>query len=287
MQKDLFLKIKDLEGRLNGKQKRLAEYFLTNFEGISFQTVQDIANKTKISEATIVRFSRTLGFTGFSQLRDEIQKILLKKLSPFERFHTSSGGFNNIERLVASVFEREMNNLREAQGKLQLTNIERIANLIIKAKRKYIVGFRATGGCAYLLGYYLNYILPDVLTMHEGDSSVFEKLKSINDQDVLVAISYPRYTRSTVEVLKFAKDRKSPTVCITDSELSPATKVSDFTLFAPANSSNFANSYTACSTVINLLITLISHMDTKRTEIMLKEMDKVLNSFNLFYKSRP
>jgi len=159
----------------------------------------------------------------------------------------------------------------------------KIADCIIKARGKYVIGLRASSGCAFLLGRFLTQISPNVTTILDGDSRLFEGLKNIGEEDILVAISYPRYTKATIEALQFARDRKAITVAITDSTLSPVAQLSKFVLIAAANSCNFANSYTGCLSIINLLVTLIIHMDKDHTEIILGEWEEALKSFHFHY----
>lgn len=286
MYQSLFTKIRNFEQKSNGKQKTLAQYFLSNFEEASFQTVAEVACKARVSEATVVRFARGLGYKGFPHLKDEFQNVILKKLAPSERLHKIFDTSYNSKKIINHALEREIQNIIETQKRLQIENIEQIAQCIIDARRKYIVGLRASSGCAYLLGHFLSRILPDIVTILDGDTRLFEGLKAIGKEDILIAISYPRYTKRTVEALQFVKDRHINTIVITDSELSPAAQISEFTIVAPANSSNFTNSYTACLSIINLLITLIINFDKYKTERMLREWEKALEGFDFFYKNK-
>jgi len=286
MNKDLFSKIGDLEKTLYGKQKQVATYFLSNFEELSFKTAAEIANSAGVSEPTIIRFVKLLGYKGFPQLKDEFQRIILKKLSPSERLHKlPSIPDNNLTEIIGLLFEREIQNLKETKEKLN-GKIEKVVRCIIKAKKKYVLGLRSSSACAYLLGRYLDYILPNVITILDGDIRLFEKLRNIGKEDVLIVVSYPRYIRNTVEAIQFAKARNALTITITDSELSPTAQISKFVIIAPSSSISIANSYTACVSVINLLNTLLINMNKGQTEAMLKEWENTLNLFDYFYKNQ-
>jgi len=285
MDDSLFQRIKIFEQKSSGKQKRLAQYFLSQFDEIPFRTVAEISNKAGVSDATVIRFSRTLGYEGFPQLREQFQRTILEKLSPSERFHRVIVFPDNFAELVSLVFETEVHNLRETEKGLEIDNILKIAECIIKAGRKYIVGLRASSGCAYLLGRFLTQILPNVITILDGDSRLFEGLRNIGKEDILVAISYPRYTKVTLEAVQFAIDRNATTVTITDSALSPSAQLSKYALIALSNSCNFANSYIGCLSLINLLVTLIIHMDKDHAEINLREWEKTIENFHFHYRN--
>jgi DNA-binding MurR/RpiR family transcriptional regulator len=278
---DLFQKITILEPKLNGKLKKLAHYLISHFEEISFQTVAEVASKSGVSGSTVIRLSRALGYDGFPHLQAEFQTTLLEKLSPSERFHKAIGlPSDNFEKLVSLVFEKEVQNLRDTEKQLEIGNITKIANCIIKAKTKYILGLRGSSGSAYLLGRYLNQILPHIIIIQDGDSRLFETLKGIGKDDILVTVSYPRYTKAALEAIKFARNRKAITVAITDSKLSPAVQLCQFSIVATANSSIFTNSYVACTAIVNLLLTLIMHINKVQTQVMLKEWENAIAGFN-------
>jgi DNA-binding MurR/RpiR family transcriptional regulator len=283
MDNDLFPRIRNFEQKLSGKQKRLAQYLLSHFEEIPFQTVAEISSKAGVSDSTVIRFSRAFGCDGFPELKEKFQGAILEKLSPSERLHKVIDFPNNFKDLVSLVFEREVQNLKETEKRLEIENIEKIAKCIIKARGKYVTGLRASSGCAHLLGRFLTQILPNVVTILDGDSRLFEGIRDIGKKDVLVAISYSRYTKTTIEALQFARDRKASTVTITDSKLSPAAQLSKFTLIAPANSYNFANSYTGCISIINLLVTLIIHMEKDQAEMNLRAREEALQGLHLHY----
>lgn len=283
MDNDLFQRIRNFEQKITGKQKILAQYLLLNSEEISFQTVAGVARKAGVGDSTVVRFSRALGYEGFPELREEFQRAILENLTPSERLHRVIDFPQNLGELVSRVFEKEIQNLKETEKGLEIGNIEKIANCIVKAKRKYVVGLRASSACAYLLGRFLTQILPNVVSILSGDSHLFEGLKAIDKDDIIIVISFPRYTKLTVEAVQFARDHKANTVAITDSKLSPAAQVSKFVLVAPASSYNFANSYIGCVSIINLLITLIIHIDKDQTAMMLREWEKAVERFNFQY----
>ena len=281
----LFEKIKELEPKLNGKQRVLAQYILSNSDKISFQNLVDIAKETGTSEATMVRFAKTLGYKGFIELKDDFQKLLLRRLSPLERFDITVGPSNDRNNVIFRVFEKEIQNITEARKKLEMKKIQKIAHLVIKARRKYIVGLRASEGCAFLLGHFLSHVLPDIFTLTNGDTSLFEGIKDIKKEDIMIAISFPRYSKPTIDALLMAKKHGTPTISITDFELSPVSQISDFHVIAPAASESFLNSYTACISIINILITtIITYIDRNKTEAMLKKLDKALAGLDFFYK---
>ena len=281
---DLFTKMRTLETRLTEKQRLLAPYFLANLERLPFLTVSSIARNAGVSEPTVIRFVRLLGYGGFVEFKDELQKVIVKKLAPAEKFRHVPKSNEKAARFLDTLFEREIENLREARRRLDLVQTGDIVSKIIKARKKYVLGLRNSAGCAYLLGRLLGYIMTDVVTLLEGDTRMYEDLGSIEQHDVLIAISYPRYTKNTVEAVQIAKGRGAITVSITDSELSPTAQMSDYAIIAPSDSNSYSNSYTASLSVIHALTGLIAQKNRKEADQLLHKREKALEPFDLFYK---
>jgi DNA-binding MurR/RpiR family transcriptional regulator len=284
MNQKLFLNIRQLETHGVGKQKIFAKYVLSHFDEIGFKNLADLANDAAVSESTIIRFARTMGFRGFPELRTEFQEMILEKIKPSQELNkvANNGTQNNFRQVVDKVFEIEIGNLKETQEKLKSGDVEKVARCIIGSKRKYVTGLRASSGCAYLLGYLLNHIVPDVCTIMVGGETLLENLRNIEKDDILIAISFPRYTKSIVDALLFAKAKKATTVTITDSVLSPPAQVAQIVLDVPVQSLTFSNSYTACLCLINSLVAILMGLDKENTKKRLVEYKKTLKDIEFF-----
>ncbi len=283
MHEDLFSKVGSLKSDFSPMQEKVADYLLSHLQELPFKTTSEISRDAGVSEPTVIRFVRLLGYKGFVEFRDEFQRKLMEKFGPSERFQQISGVNKNLEEIIDAVFEKEIHNLRETRKGLDIRGIEEIAHEIIAARTKYIVGLRTSSGCAHVLGRLLSHILPNVLTISDGDIRMYENLRAVGKQDVLITISYPRYLKDTVEAVQFAKLRRATTITITDSKLSPTAQMSTYSIIAPSHSFTFANSYTASLIVVNLLATVISRFNKKEADAVLRECEKSLEPFQFFY----
>lgn len=144
MRQDLFSRIRKLEAGLSRKQKILAPYFLAHLEELPFQTTSEIAREVGVSEPTVIRFVRFLGYKGFVQFKDEFQRMIMEKFGPSERLRRVTGINRNLEEIIETVFEREIHNLRETKKRLDIRTIEEIAYKIIRAKKRYVIGLRSS-----------------------------------------------------------------------------------------------------------------------------------------------
>ena len=287
MSNDLFSKILTLSKNASSKQRLLAEFVMSHFEELPFLTSTQIAAKGGVSEATVVRFAKLLGYRGLPELKDEFQKLILRSLGPHERLkRTALSGSGDLHDLITATFDREVRNLKDTHKRLSPEILKEIAETLIHSRSRYIVGLRASSACAFLLGHYLSHILPRVVTILDGDTKLFEGLKSIGREDVLVLISYSRYTRASIQALEYGRDRGAKTIAITDTASSPPAQIADQHVVAPSALASFANSYTACIVVINLLVGLIAERNKDESERMLSEWDSALQHLNAFYKLR-
>lgn len=283
MTEDLFSKIGRLEADLKPQQKKLADYFLSHLRELPFQTTSEISTGSGVSEPTIIRFVRLLGYKGVVDFRNQLQSKFKEEFLPSERFQGVIGVNKNIENIANSMLEMEIHNLQETLKGIDLGRFEEIVRAIITARMKYIIGLRTSSGAAYVLGRILSHILPNVVTILDGDIRMYENLRAVGKQDVLITISYPRYLKNTVEALQFVKLRKATTIAITNSKLSPTTQMSTYDIIAPSNSHTLINSYTGCFFVINLLTAAIMKIHSgKKIKAVLKEWEKSLDPF-LFY----
>jgi DNA-binding MurR/RpiR family transcriptional regulator len=286
MTKDLFSQIGSLEADLKPQQKKVADYFLSHLQELPFQTASEISRESGVSEPTIIRFVRLLGYKGFIDFRNQLQRKFKEEILPSERIQGVFGINKNIENIANSMLELEIHNLRETLKGIDLGQLEEIVRAIIAARMNYIIGLRTSSGAAYVLGRILSHILPNVVTILDGDIRMYEKLRAIGKQDVLITISYPRYLKNTGEAIQFVKLRKATTIAITDSKLSPTAQISTYDIIAPSNSQTLINSYTACLFVINLLTAAIMKIHSgKKMKAVLKEWEKSIDP-SLFYNKK-
>lgn len=262
----------------------MAGYFLSHLRELPFQTTSKISIESGVSEPTIIRFVRLLGYKGFVDFRNELQRKLKEEILPSERFQRFSEVDTDIENIANSLLEMEIHNLQDTLKGIHLGRLEEIVRAIIAARTKYIIGLRSSSGAAYALGRFLSHILPNVLTISDGDVRMYESLRSVGKEDVLITFSYPRYVKNTVEAIQFVKLRNATTIAITDSQLSHAAQMSTYEIIAPSNSQTSINSYTACFFVINLLIATIMKIHSgKEMKAVIEEWENCLDP-RLFYQ---
>ncbi len=283
----------DIFGALQGKlqslprsQKLLARFLLTHFEEAVFLNAARLAQRSRTSEATVTRLARALGYRGFPQFQDSMHALIRQKLAPADRMQRVRGIPRDTEAVWDRTFERAFANLRETRKVVSSSLLEVAGKAILAADRKYVVGLRGSAGAALWFGHLLGLILPDVWALTEGGPVLFESLAALGKNDALLAISFPRYTRWTVEALRFAREREAATIVITDSHLSPGAQAADIALVARVDSITFANSYVTPMVLVDALIAILLSLAPDALLARLQVVEQALKGHEFFYQRR-
>lgn len=275
-----------LQARLEAlppSQKGLARFLLTHFDEAVFLTAAQLARRSGTSESSVIRFAKGLGYRGFPELQEDLQALLRRNLAPKERMQRAGGIPERSEAILDRMTETALANVRDTRKLLHHQDMKAAAKAVAGAHTKYVVGLRASAGTAHLLGFYLGLILPNVRVQTEGGPALFEALLSVSKADAVLAISYPRYTKWTVEVLRYAREQGAATIAITDSQLSPIAQIAETALVARAASITFANSYVGPMVVVDTLIGMILTQIPRQSLVRLDSVERVLRGHDFFY----
>ena len=160
---------------------------------------------------------------------------------------------------------------------------ERAADTILSARTIYIVGIRSCAPLASFLAFYLHMIFPDVRQVQTNSSSeIFEQMIRITEDDVVIGISFPRYSMRTMKALEFANSRKAKVITITDSVHSPMNVYAACTLIAKSDMASIVDSLVAPLSVINALVVALCmkrQADVKKT---LESMEKLWDEYQVY-----
>jgi len=255
MKNDLLKRIADQSPGFSKSQKRLAEYIVINYDKAAFMTAYALGRALGISESTVVRFATELGYEGYPQLQQALRDLANAKLTTLQRIELTGERLKN-RNILRSVMENDADKIRKAIDNIDEETFNCAVNRIIESKHIYILGIRSSSFLAEFLGFYLDLMLNKVTVIGgaaiEGD--IFERMFRIGKGDLIIGVSFPRYSRRTLHALKFALERNADVISITDSKSSPIAELSDCTLYAPSEMASFVDSFVAPLSLINALI---------------------------------
>lgn len=236
--------------------RQIAEYLLRNPIRAAALSIEDMASAAKVSTATISRFARAIGFAGFSEFRGALAETLQSVLHPVEKLKESFTRAGPEGALAAEGLEATMSNMRATAEALRPGVLAEVVTQLTGARCVYVMGF---GLSAHLAGYLtlgLQPFLPMVVNVVEfgGTEVAAGKLMGMQGDDVLIAISLPRYARDAVQLTAYAVDRGAKVISITDSPASPLAGLSGIVLMAEANHPVLSSSSSAALLVIEAVV---------------------------------
>jgi len=281
-QKRFYNLINEKRAEMSKSQHIIADYILENPHSIPFLTGAKLAELTGVSEATIVRFATFLGFKGYNEMQQQLAQTVERRLNTVERLAMSRSEYTETEKVIYDHFNEDIKNIQSTMEQLNIEDFERAAQYILDAKRIYIIANRSAFSLGTFLQYYFNIIFDKSELIHTTESA-FDHIHDVNKEDVVVGISYARYTKSTLDVVSYAKDKGAKIIALTDNFTSPITAYANISLFASSNMKSFLDSFVAPLSVINTLIAYIGNKQQEETEKRLESFEKLWDRYDVFY----
>ncbi|NLM04767.1 MAG: MurR/RpiR family transcriptional regulator [Clostridiales bacterium] len=279
--KDLIEEIERIYPKLSKGQKLIAQYIIDNYDKAAFMTASKLSKMVGVSESTVVRFANTLGFDGYPQLQKALQDIIKIKLTTVQRVEMARD-YSNEETILEKIFTSDIDNIRATQEQLDKKTFQKIVDQILIADKIYIVGSRSSTALALYLGFYLNLILDNVTVLGQSISDIFEQMLRINEKDLIIGISFPRYSKQTVKVLKYAKEQNTTIVALTDSNMSPIYDIATYSLTAKSNMASFVDSLVAPLSLINALIIAVGMREKDEITDYFNKLETIWDRYNIY-----
>lgn len=280
----LEIRLKRSISELSEAQRTLAEFLLQNYEQAAFLTAGRVGALVGVSESTVVRFAYAVGYQGWPQLQTELQEMVKDRLSTATRLRLSTASDTTGERSVArEVIETDLDNVRRTLQNLKEDTFNAAVEAVIDAKSIYVLGGRSASSLTHFLAFYLQMIGKCVHVVPKGLGSIFEELTTVRPEDLVIGISFPRYTRIIVEGFAYARSKGAKTLALTDSVISPLGQLADITLTARSNLGSFIESFVAPLSVINALLTAVGRRDKDKTLTCLDELEEIAQKHDIFY----
>ncbi|KUK98671.1 MAG: RpiR family transcriptional regulator [Atribacteria bacterium 34_868] len=264
-------------------QKKTAYYLLKNYDKAAFLTAAKMGKEVGVSESTIVRFATLLGYNGYPELQEELQSMVKKQLTTVNQLRKSINNIYKGKNVLYQVLQSDIENLEKTMHEISPQSFEKLISYMLEAEVIYIVGLRTAASVSLFFNQALSLFLRNTKSITYSMEDLFEQVADIGPKDLLIAISFPRYTRRTVEILDIALKKGAKTAAITDSIISPIAQKAEVALIASSNLNSFVNSFTAPLSVINAIVTAVSIKKGEQTFKKLSELEEIWDTHNVFY----
>lgn len=279
---ELLARIEERQGQFSKGQKRLADYVLENYDKAVFLTAAKLGDVVGVSESTVVRFATQLGYKGYPGFQKALEELVRNKLNSIQRMEVTYGRISQSE-ILETVLHSDIDKIKMTLEAIDQNAFNLAIDTILNAKRIYVIGIRSCAPLASFLSFYLNLVCENVTTVNTNSSSeIFEQLIRINEEDVIIGISFPRYSMRTLKALEFASNRKAKVITLTDSVHSPMNLYSSCNLIARSDMASIVDSLVAPLSVINALVVALCMKKQKDVVTTLETLEEIWGEYQVY-----
>ncbi|MCQ2427400.1 MAG: MurR/RpiR family transcriptional regulator [Clostridia bacterium] len=286
MKKDL---LSEIEVGMNGfskAQKTLASYILGHYDRAAYLTASKLGQAAGISESTVVRFATELGYEGYPEMQKELQKIIRSRLTSVQRVEITDaliGEGDVLDRVLNSDADKIINTLAEIDKKAFAAAVDKI----VSAKRIFIIGVRSSSALAGFLNFNLRMIFDNIsFVQTTSGSEMFEQIMSMSSDDVLIAISFPRYSSRIINAVEYANAAGADVISITDGIQSPIAPLADQLLIARSDMVSYIDSLVAPLSIINAIIVAVARKKPDEVKSRLEKLETIWDAYDVYDKKK-
>ena len=284
MNRDILTIIRENMGTFSKGQKKIAGFILESYDKAAFMTASRLGKRVGVSESTVVRFASELGYDGYPDMQRSLQKMIRNRLTTIQRIEVTNDRLGD-QDLLSMVIQSDMEKLRVTLEELDRDSFDRTVAAIVSARKIYIIGVRSSAAIAAFLHFYCNLIFENVVLVSANTASeVFESLLRVGEGDVVIGVSFPRYSSRTVQAMSFARDRGATTIAITDSEASPLVPISRYALMARSDMASFVDSLVAPLSLVNALLVAVSRRKGDDLSRTFHTLEQIWEEYSVYEK---
>ncbi len=286
MTKNLLSKINEKMSKFSKGQKLIANFIATNYDKAAFMTASKLGSTVGVSESTVVRFATELGYDGYPKMQKAMQEMIRDKLTSIQRIDVTKNRIGD-ENILESVLNQDIEKIRRTIEETSKEDFSDAVQAISNAKTIYIFAVRSSAALASFLGYYYSLIFENVKVVSTySETEIYENLFRITSDDVIIGISFPRYSNAAIQAMNFAKRRNAKVIAITDSMISPLVAQSDYILIAKSDMASVVDSLVAPLSMINALIvaTVINMNDEVKSTF--EKLENIWEEYGVYQNDR-
>lgn len=259
------------EAELSPKRRRLLRAILTHAEDTHFLTSRKLAERYGVDAATIVRTIQALGYAKYGDFISDLRSHFVLNITPYTMMKAAARTRRRIAAHVEHSLEMDTRNLAALREQLDTGSVVALARRLERARRILVVGVDLAATLSHLLAYLLVTLGFNAEAPVGSTGTVQQKVNLLRPKDLLIAISFGRCLRETVNAAIRARAAGVATFAITDSERTPLARHCDSFWVAPIANPTFNGSYVAPVAAINALAVACAHIRPQRTLALLKQ----------------
>ena len=279
---ELQMRIEEKYRDLSKGQKRVAEYVLDNYDKAVFLTAARLGEVVGVSESTVVRFATQLGYKGYPEFQKALEELVRNRLNSIQRMKVTYGRISQ-SQILETELQSDIEKIKQTLNGIDHSAFNQAIDTILNARKIYVLGIRSCAPLAALMSFYLNLLCDNVIAVNTNSSSeIFEQLIRIGEEDVIIGISFPRYSQRTLKALEFASKRKAKIITLTDSVHSPINIYSSCNLIARSDMASIVDSLVAPLSVVNALIVALCMKKQEEVIGTLETLEQIWGEYQVY-----
>lgn len=279
---ELQMRIEEKYRDLSKGQKRVAEYVLDNYDKAVFLTAARLGEVVGVSESTVVRFATQLGYKGYPEFQKALEELVRNRLNSIQRMKVTYGRISQ-SQILETVLQPDIEKIKQTLNGIDHSAFNQAIDTILNARKIYVLGIRSCAPLAAFMSFYLNLLCDNVIAVNTNSSSeIFEQLIRIGEEDVIIGISFPRYSQRTLKALEFASKRKAKIITLTDSAHSPINIYSSCNLIARSDMASIVDSLVAPLSVVNALIVALCMKKQEEVIGTLETLEQIWGEYQVY-----
>lgn len=264
-------------------QKRIAEYILSDYDKAAFMTAAKLGKTAQVSESTVVRFASELGYSGYPAMQKALQELIRGRLTSVQRIRASEMEEGD---LLSRAMHRDVETINATVESIDRTAFTNVVEKLLAAEHVYIVGVRSSAFLAGYLNFYLRLLMDNViLVKHSAAGEIYEQMVHIGPKDVLIAISFPRYSNMVIHAVDMACERGADVIAITDNGMSPLMPYATEALFVQCEALSYVDSLAAPLSFLNALVLAVGYRRRQAVDETFSQLEQVWSKYDIFGKS--
>lgn len=284
MEQDLLLAISRMQPDFSKGQRLIAAFIMEHYDKAAFMTASRLGATVGVSESTVVRFASEIGYDGYPELQKALQELLRNRLTTVQRMDVTSDQMES-SNVLMKVLGKDIEKIRRTMEETDQADFTAAVDKICEANAIYIIGVRSAAGLAQFMSFYFHHIFSNVRLINTTSrSEMFEQIMRIGKGDALICISFPRYSKRTVQAAHYAHSNGATVIAVTDSDRSPFAGPADHLLLARSDMVSFIDSLVAPLSLINALIVAIGMKRRDEIAETYAHLEKIWDEYEVYEK---
>ena len=281
---DILTYLKENKSKFSKRQRMISEYLTENYDKAAYMTAAALGETIGVSESTVVRFAAEIGFSGYQEMQKCLRQITMTQSTSVKRMEIASRQLGT-GSVCDAVLKSDIRMIEKTMEELDRGQFDAAVDAILNAENIYITGVRSAASIASFADFYFRLMFSNTRLINSADpADMFEQVLHIGEKDVIIGMSFPRYSKNIIKLLEYAGKKGATVIGITDSNNSPLKKISKYCLTARSDMDSFVDSLVAPFSVINALIAALGMKHRSEVRKNFEDLEGIWDEYEVYDK---